>query len=169
MANVAFKGFVGKVHGLKFNDEGKPRFSFSVAEGHSRFNKQRNEWEDTGTTWWAVTVFGKDAENVASWLAEGQKQLVCISGRSSTREYEANGETRTSLDVIADFVGQVHRAPAQQSAPSAWQSSPQGTDWGTPQNQPPQPQQAPQSQPPADPWQGQQAPAFQDSSSPTPF
>lgn len=166
MANVAFKGFVGKVHGLKFNDEGKPRFSFSVAEGHSRFNKQRNEWEDTGTTWWAVTVFGKDAENVASWLAEGQKQLVCISGRSSTREYEANGETRTSLDVIADFVGQVHRAPAQPT-PSAWQSSPQGTDWGTPQNQPPAQPQTP-TQPPADPWTGEQG-AFQSSPGDSPF
>ena len=158
MASVAFKGFVGRVHGLKFNDEGKPRFSFSVAEGHSRFNKQRNEWEDTGTTWWAVTVFGKDAENVASWLAEGQKQLVCVSGRSSTREYEANGETRTSLDVIADFVGQVHRAPAQPT-PSAWQP---------PQQAPQQSWDNPQSQPPADPWRGQQA-AFQQSSGEAPF
>ena len=58
MASVAFKGFVGKVHGLKFSNDGKPRFAFSVAEGHRRFNKQTNEWEDTGTTWWAVTVFG---------------------------------------------------------------------------------------------------------------
>lgn len=156
MASVAFKGFVGKVHGLKFSNDNKPRFSFSVAEGHRRFNKQANDWEDVGTTWWSVTVFGKDAENVASWIAEGQKQQVCISGRSSTREYEANGETRTSLDVIADFVGQVHRAPTT-AQPNAWQSSPQGTDYGTPQNQPPaQSQQAPQ--PPADPWQGQPDP-----------
>ena len=110
MASVAFKGFVGKVHGLKFSNDGKPRFAFSVAEGHRRFNKQTNEWEDTGTTWWAVTVFGKDAENLADVIAEGKKQLVTVAGRSSTREYEANGETRTSLDVIADHVGLVHRA-----------------------------------------------------------
>ena len=112
MASVAFKGFVGKVHGLKFSNDGKPRFAFSVAEGHRRFNKQTNEWEDTGTTWWAVTVFGKDAENLADVIAEGKKQLVTVAGRSSTREYEANGETRTSLDVIADHVGLVHRAPS---------------------------------------------------------
>ena len=110
MASVAFKGFVGKVHGLKFSNDGKPRFAFSVAEGHRRFNKQTNEWEDTGTTWWAVTVFGTDAENLADVIAEGKKQLVTVAGRSSTREYEHNGEKRTSLDVIADHVGLVHRA-----------------------------------------------------------
>ena len=149
MASVAFKGFVGKVHGLKFSNDGKPRFAFSVAEGHRRFNKQTNEWEDTGTTWWAVTVFGKDAENLADVIAEGKKQLVTVAGRSSTREYEANGETRTSLDVIADHVGIVHRAapngqgggnfaPAQSAGFGAPQPpAPAQQDvWGAPQGGP---------------------------------
>lgn len=149
MASVAFKGFVGKVHGLKFSNDGKPRFAFSVAEGHRRFNKQTNEWEDTGTTWWAVTVFGKDAENLADVIAEGKKQLVTVAGRSSTREYEANGETRTSLDVIADHVGLVHRAanggqgggnfaPAQSAGFGAPQPpAPAQQDvWGAPQGGP---------------------------------
>lgn len=149
MASVAFKGFVGKVHGLKFSNDGKPRFAFSVAEGHRRFNKQTNEWEDTGTTWWAVTVFGKDAENLADVIAEGKKQLVTVAGRSSTREYEANGETRTSLDVIADHVGIVHRAApngqgggsfgAAQSAGFGGQPQPapaQQDVWGAPQGGP---------------------------------
>ena len=149
MASVAFKGFVGKVHGLKFSNDGKPRFAFSVAEGHRRFNKQTNEWEDTGTTWWAVTVFGKDAENLADVIAEGKKQLVTVAGRSSTREYEANGETRTSLDVIADHVGLVHRAApngqgggsfgAAQSAGFGGQPQPapaQQDVWGAPQGGP---------------------------------
>lgn len=149
MASVAFKGFVGKVHGLKFSNDGKPRFAFSVAEGHRRFNKQTNEWEDTGTTWWAVTVFGKDAENLADVIAEGKKQLVTVAGRSSTREYEANGETRTSLDVIADHVGIVHRAApngqgggsfgAAQSAGFGGQPQPapaQRDVWGAPQGGP---------------------------------
>ena len=118
MASVAFKGNIGKVRGLQFGQDGKPRFSFSVAEGHRRFNKQSNEWQDTGTTWWSVTVFGKQAEDLADVIAEGRKQQVTIAGRSETREYEANGEKRTSLDVIADHVGIVHRVahgqPAQQ-------------------------------------------------------
>ena len=110
MAHVAFKANVGKVRGLQFSNDGKPRFSFSAAEGHRRFNKQTNQWEDTGTTWWSVTVFGKQAEDLADVIAEGKKQQVTISGRSETREYEHNGEKRTSLDVVADHVGLVHRA-----------------------------------------------------------
>ena len=118
MATVAFKGNIGKVRGLQFSADGKPRFSFSVAEGHRRFNKQANEWQDTGTTWWSVTVFGKQAEDLADVIAEGRKQQVTIAGRSETREYEANGEKRTSLDVIADHVGIVHRvAHGQPSQP----------------------------------------------------
>lgn len=157
MASVAFKGFVGKVHGLKFSNDGKPRFAFSVAEGHRRLNKQTNQWEDTGTTWWAVTVFGKQAEDLADVIAEGKKQQVTISGRSETREYEHNGEKRTSLDVIADHVGLVHRAPSsgqgggnfapaqsagfgapQSSAPAQqdpWAGGQQQTAWGAPEQQ----------------------------------
>ena len=123
MASVAFKGNIGKVRGLQFGQDGKPRFSFSVAEGHRRFNKQANEWQDTGTTWWAVTVFGKQAEDLADVIAEGRKQQVTIAGRSETREYEANGEKRTSLDVIADHVGLVHRAAASGQGPGAPNSS----------------------------------------------
>lgn len=55
-------------------------------------------------------MFGKQAEDLADVIAEGRKQQVTIAGRSETREYEANGEKRTSLDVIADHVGLVHRA-----------------------------------------------------------
>ena len=151
MASVAFKGFVGKVHGLKFSNDGKPRFAFSVAEGHRRFNKQTNEWEDTGTTWWAVTVFGKDAENLADVIAEGKKQLVTVAGRSSTREYEANGETRTSLDVIADHVGLVHRAANGGQGGGNFASA-QSAGFGAPQSSAPSQQ---------DPWAGgQQQPAW---------
>lgn len=146
MASVAFKGFVGKVHGLKFSNDGKPRFAFSVAEGHRRFNKQTNEWEDTGTTWWAVTVFGKDAENLADVIAEGKKQLVTVAGRSSTREYEANGETRTSLDVIADHVGLVHRAATGGQGGGNFAPA-QSAGFGAPQ---------PPAQPQQDPWAGGQ-------------
>ena len=149
MAHVAFKANVGKVRGLQFSQDGKPRFSFSAAESHRRLNKQTNQWEDAGTTWWAVTVFGKQAEDLADVIAEGKKQQVTISGRSETREYEHNGEKRTSLDVIADHVGIVHRAapsgqgggnfaPAQSAGFGAPQPpAPAQQDvWGAPQGGP---------------------------------
>ena len=115
MSNVSFKGNIGKVRGVQFSNDGKPRFSFSVAEGHGRFDKQTNQWQDTGTTWWNVTVFGRDAETLAETIQEGAKQRVNIIGRAETREYEANGEKRTSLDVIADSVGIIPRTQQQPS------------------------------------------------------
>ena len=115
MATVSFKGNIGKVRGLQFGQDGKPRFSFSVAESHRRFNKQSQQFEDTGTTWYSVTVFGRQAEDLADIIQENAKQQVVVSGRQETRAYEHNGEQRTSLDVVADHVGLVHRAPQQQS------------------------------------------------------
>ena len=128
MATVSFKGNIGKVRGLQFGQDGKPRFSFSVGESHRRLDKQTNEWQDVGTTWWNCTVFGRQAEDLADILQEGQKQQVVVSGRSQTRAYEHNGEQLTSLDVVADHVGLVHRAPQQQGG--QFQQS-QGA-WGQP-------------------------------------
>src|SRR5699024_6332536 len=73
------------------------------------------QFEDTGTTWYSVTVFGKHAEDLADIIQEGAKQQVSVSGRMETRAYEHNGEQHTSLDVVADHVGINHRAPQQQS------------------------------------------------------
>lgn len=113
MSTVAFKGNVGKVHGIKYNNDGKPRFSFSVAEGHGRFD-QANQWQETGTTWWAVTVFGKDAETLADVITEGAKQRVVVSGQAQTRDYEHNGQSRSSLDVVANYVGIIPAAAQSQ-------------------------------------------------------
>lgn len=152
MAHVAFKANIGKVRGLQFSNDGKPRFSFSAAESHRRFNKQTNQWEDTGVTWWAVTVFGKQAEDLADVIAEGKKQQVTIAGRSETREYEHNGEKRTSLDVIADHVGLVHRAPSSGQGGGNFASA-QSAGFGAPQ---------PPAQPQQDPWAGGQQQAAWD-------
>ena len=130
MAQVSFRANVGKVRGLQFSQDGKPRFSFSAAESHRRFNKQSQQWEDTGTTWYSVTVFGRHAEDLADIIQEGAKQQVSVSGRQETRAYEHNGEQRSSLDVIADHVGIIHRAP-QQAQQGGWNQPQQSqADWG---------------------------------------
>lgn len=123
MALVSFRGNVGKVRGLQFGNDNRPRFSFSVAEGHGRFDQQ-DQWQDTGTTWWNVTMFGRKAEDLADIIQEGAKQQVVVTGRSQTREYEYNGEQRSSLDVVADFVGLVHRAQQPGNAAGAVGSNP---------------------------------------------
>lgn len=140
MAQISARGNVGKVRGLQFSNDGKPRFSFSVAEGH-RKKQPDGSWADSGTTWYNVTVFGRPAEDLADVLAEGAKQSVVFSGRMETREYEAGGETRTSLDVIADNVGIVHKAAQgggqQQQPQQPWGGQQQAApNWGVPSGGP---------------------------------
>lgn len=144
MSTVSFKGNIGKVRQVEFSNDGQARIGFSVGEGHSKLDKQTNQWKETGTTWWNVTVFGKQAEALAETLQEGAKQRVVVSGRAQTREYEHNGEKRTSLDVIADLVGLIPKAqqaggnqpPAQQQSQGGWNAPAGGGGWGSPSSEP---------------------------------
>lgn len=112
MAQTAFHGNIGKVQEPAFSNEGQCRLTFTVAEGHSRFDKQAKEWKDTGTTWRRVTVFGKRAEVLADTLREGAKQQVVVIGREETRDWQKDdGTTGSSLEVVADIVGIIPRAP----------------------------------------------------------
>lgn len=141
MAAISFRANIGKVRGLQFSQDGKPRFSFSAAEGHGRYDKQAQQWKDTGTTWYSVTAFGRLAEDLADIIQEGQKQQVVVSGRLETREYEHNGQRGSSLDVVADQVGLVHRAPrdqqGQQSRPAQSQPAPADPWAGAPSSSAP--------------------------------
>jgi single-strand DNA-binding protein len=138
LSTVSFTGNIGQNRGLKFSNEGKPRLSFSAAET-ARIKDQSGQWVDGGTTWFNVTLFGGAAEALdAQIAAQGGKGKVIVTGRMSTRQYESNGETRDSLDVVADSVGLVPRSESrqqgqQQPAPAAqqWGGQPaQSQGWG---------------------------------------
>lgn len=135
MSTVTFTGNIGKSHGLKFSNDGKPRLSFSAAET-ARVKDQSGNWIDGGTTWFNVTLFGNAAEAIDAQIAsQGGKGKVIVTGRMSTREYEHNNEKRESLDVVADSVGFVPRnQPAQGQQPPAqgnWNQQPVAAgSWG---------------------------------------
>ena len=120
MSTISFTGNIGKSHGLKYSNDGKPRLSFSAAET-ARIKDQGGNWIDGGTTWFNVTLFGNAAEAIdAQIVTQGGKGKVIVTGRMSTREYEHNNEKRESLDVVADSVGFVPRnQPAQGQQPAA--------------------------------------------------
>jgi len=130
MSQIAFPGNIGKVHGLQFSQDGKARFTFSVAESHSRFDKSTNAYKDTGTTWRRVTVFGKRAETLADVIQEGAKQQVVVIGREETRDWQKDdGSKGSSLEVVADVVGIIpsptQQAPATQQQ-QGWGQEPAG-------------------------------------------
>ena len=135
MSTITFTGNIGKYHGLKFSNDGKPRASFSAAET-ARVKDQSGQWVDGGTTWFNVTLFGYAAEALDAAIPEGKGKVI-VTGRMSTREYEHNGEKRESLDVLADSVGLVPRGQQQgQQRPAAYAGNePQQDPWAAPQGQ----------------------------------
>lgn len=131
MAQVSFHGSIGKVRELAFSNDGKARLNFSVAENHSRLDRNTNTWVDEGVTWWQVTVFGKLAEALADTLREGAKQRVSVGGRSKTREYDKNDGTKgSSLEVVADHVGLIPTANTGGQG-RAQQAPPANDPWAT--------------------------------------
>jgi len=126
MATITFSGNIGKYHGLKFSNDGKPRASFSAAET-ARVKDQSGQWVDGGTTWFNVTLFGNAAEALDAALPDGKGRVI-VTGRMNTREYEHNGEKRESLDVVADTVGIVPRN--QNAGQQQAQRPQQGQGWG---------------------------------------
>jgi len=80
--------------------------------------KSGDEWVDH-TEWHTITVWGKQAENLAKYCSKG-KQLY-IEGRIQTREFQDKaGVDRKATEVVADqvrFLGDRGDSQGQRSAP----------------------------------------------------
>lgn len=140
MADVTFTGNLTAAPEMKFSNSGKAFANFTVAENYRKKN-QNGEWEDYGTAFWRVTVFGYQAEAVADTLDKGMK--VVVGGRAELREYTAkDGSQGKSLECVANHVGVVPRAPKNNSGGFGQQQS---QSWGQ-EHQPTQAQNDPWAQ-----------------------
>lgn len=95
---------------------------------HPRHPQRRNaagEWEDTGpTVWYRISSWGRPGEMHAELLTKGMR--VKVTGPLTVREYEHNGEKRTSLDVRADQLG---IAKPRDGWPQGHRSTSQADPW----------------------------------------
>ena len=82
------------------------------------------DWQDTDTSWWQVTAFGRQAEAAAEQLRKGD--LVLIQGKVKQREWEKDGVKRTTAEVTADEVAKVCKTG--QAAPAAASADPWATE-----------------------------------------
>lgn len=67
--------------------------------------KVGEQWEDK-PNYFNVTVWGKQGERCAEYLAKGRQ--VAVDGRLEWREWESDGGRREAVEIIADdvrFVG----------------------------------------------------------------
>ena len=125
MAQIAFSGNIVAQAELKFSQAGKAVAKARIAENHSQFNKESQQFEETGTSWRNIVAFGKRAEK----LAEVQKgQRLVIIGRESSRTYQKDGEEKSWTETAVDEFGVVPRGDGQQARPAT--ANAQGEGWG---------------------------------------
>ena len=84
-------------------DDGNTVTSFRMASNARRYDRDRREWIDKGTTFVRVTCRRAMALNAAESLRKGQP--VVVTGRLRERSWSANGRTGQSLEVEAETLG----------------------------------------------------------------
>lgn len=102
---ITIVGHLGRDPELSFTTQGTAACKMSVATSEKR--KDRNGEQQEFTTWFRVTVWGRQAELCNEYLAKGRQ--VYIEGRLRQEEYtDREGNQRTSLEVNAtdvQFIG----------------------------------------------------------------
>ena len=119
---ITIVGYLGRDPELRYTPQGTPVCDFSIATTERRKDKS-GEFQDQ-TTWFRVSLFGRQAEVASQYLSKGRQ--VYVEGTLTLREYtDKEGKARTSLDVRGSDIQFISSAadgeqsPARASATSA--------------------------------------------------
>lgn len=93
-------GNLGQDPELRYTQAGQAVCTLSIATNEKWLDKAGNPQERT--TWFKVTVWGKQGENCEKYLAKGRSVLV--EGRIQTDSYEKDGVKHYTWEVVADRV-----------------------------------------------------------------
>lgn len=99
MNRVILSGSLGRDPEIRYINSGTAKASLSVAT--SERYKKDDQWQER-TEWHSVIVWGKQAENVGTYLKKGSR--VLIEGRIQSRDYEKDGQKRKITEIVADRV-----------------------------------------------------------------
>ena len=111
---VVFVGHLTRDPELRYTANGTPVANFGLAV--DRAIKREGQ---PSADFFRVSVWGKQAEHCANYLAKGR--MVALDGRIEINTYTKDGQERTSVDVTANDVrflssgGDKNDAPAQSS------------------------------------------------------
>ncbi len=102
---IILVGNLGRDPELRYTTQGTPVCSFSLATNEKRKDKT-GEAQDI-TTWFRVTLWGRQAETASQYLTKGRP--VYIEGRLRVEEWtDRDGKQRHTLEVNAtdmQFIG----------------------------------------------------------------
>jgi len=98
---ITIVGYLGRDPELNYSSQGTAYCKMSIATTEKRKDRA-GETQDL-TTWFRVTVWGRQAELANEYLAKGRQ--VYLEGRLRLEEYtDREGNERTSLEVSATDV-----------------------------------------------------------------
>jgi single-strand DNA-binding protein len=123
---IILVGNLGRDPELRYTAQGTPVCSFSMATNERR--KDKNGEMQDHTTWFKVTLWGRQAETASQYLQKGRS--VYIEGRLRVEEWtDRDGKPRHTLEVHAtdmQFIGGGARSdePMHERAASASASGP---------------------------------------------
>ena len=123
---ITLVGNLGRDPELRYTPQGTPVCSFSLATNERRKDKT-GEMQDQ-TTWFRVTLWGRQAETASQYLTKGRP--VYIEGRLRVEEWtDRDGKPRHTLEVHAtdmQFIGggRSEEPPVERSAGSSGSSAP---------------------------------------------
>ena len=89
---------------LRFTPSGAAVVNFTVASTPRTFDRQANEWKDGTTLFMRCSAWREMAENIAETLDQKGMRVV-VTGRLTQREYEKDGQKRTSIEFEVDEIG----------------------------------------------------------------
>ncbi|HYP26108.1 MAG TPA: single-stranded DNA-binding protein [Blastocatellia bacterium] len=93
---VMIVGYLGRDPELRYTTQGTPVCDFSIATTERRKDKA-GEMQEL-TTWFRVSLFGRQAEVASQYLTKGRQ--VYVEGQLSQKEWtDKDGASRTSLEV----------------------------------------------------------------------
>ena len=78
---------------------GNARANISLAVNRSK--KQNEQWIDE-VSYFDITIFGKTAENLKSYLTRGKQ--ICVEGHLQQQRWEKDGQKFSKIVIIADNV-----------------------------------------------------------------
>ncbi len=103
---ITLVGNLGRDPELRYTPQGTPVCSFSLATNERRKDRNTGENNDI-TTWFRVTLWGRQAETASQYLTRGRP--VYIEGRLRVEEWtDRDGKARHTLEVNAtdmQFIG----------------------------------------------------------------
>ena len=113
-------GFLGDAPAVKYSQQGKPVCTFSLAVNE--------RWKDPAgaprvrVEWFQIVCFARLAEVCGEYLNKGRH--VYLEGRLQTRKWAGpEGEKRTAIEVVANQMQILDRAPKNGNGAKAAESS----------------------------------------------